>query len=126
MVTPPTEGKRHAVVYCTSPGDCTPLREGGAVLLALPVGVEPLEEGQSGFYQGPRVKEQSMVALLYPYVTVLLGGLPLGETHWGSQHPHKKGIRGELTRVAHDISILTEGCETFAPLEICYVLTRCL
>ena len=37
--------------------------------------------------------------------------------------PSKRGIRGELTRVAHSILILTGGCETFPSLEVCCVLT---
>ena len=47
--------------------------DGGVVLLALPVCVEHLEEGQPAFYQSP-------------------WKLPSGETHGGSQDPHKRGI----------------------------------
>ena len=68
--------------------------EGGAVLLALPVGVIPLEEGQSAFYQGPRVREQPMVAILYPYLMVLPEELPSGENHGGSQDPINEGYQG--------------------------------
>ena len=77
--------------------------DGGAVLLALPVGVETLEEGQPAFYQSPWIKRQPSVAILYPYRTV-----PSGETHWGSQDRRKRGIWGQVTRVAHGIPILTE------------------
>ena len=101
---PSKGGERHAVVCCTSPRDCNPLREGH--LLALSVGVEPIEEGQSAFYQGPQVREQPMVAILYPYLTVPPGVLPSGYTHGGSQDPCNRGIRGEFTRVAHGIPIL--------------------
>ena len=92
--------------------------DGGAVLLGLPVGVEPLEEEQSAFYQGPRFRGQPMVAILYPYLTVLAGKLPSGETLGGSQDHHKRSIRGEVARVAHGILILTGGHETFPPLEV--------
>ena len=67
-----------------------------------------------------------MVAIFYPYLTVLPGELPSGETHGGSEDPRKRGIWGELTSVAHGIPILTGGCETFSPLEVYCVLTRCL
>ena len=73
--------------------------EGGAVRLALPVGVGPLEEGQSVFYQGPRVREQLMVTILYPYLTVLPGELPSGETHVGSQDPCKYSVLTRFLKV---------------------------
>ena len=37
-----------------------------------------------------------------------------------------RGLRGELTRVDHGIPILTGDCKAFPPLEVCYVLTKCL
>ena len=92
--------------------------DGGPVQRALPVGMETLEERPSAFYQGPRAMGQQMVAILYPYLTVLPGKLQSGETHGGSQDPCKRGIWGEVTRVAHGILILTAGCETLPPLEV--------
>ena len=92
--------------------------DGGAVLQALPVWVEPLKEGQSSFYLGMCVMGQPIVAILYRYLTVHPGKLPVGETQGGSHDPCKRGIWGDVTTVAHGILILIAGCETFPPLEV--------
>ena len=60
-----------------------------------------------------------MVAILYPYLMVLPGWFPSGETDRGSEDPHERGIRGELTRVVLGILILTGGCKTFPTLKVC-------
>ena len=127
------EGKCHALVWLYIPRGLYP-PEGGAVLLALPVGAVPLEEGQSVFYRCPRGREQPMVVILHlnlssycvalvvcPYLTVLPGVLLSRETCVGSQDPRYEGYKGRAHHGGpwHPV-------RSSHPFEVSCVLTRCL
>ena len=110
-----------SVICSTFLQDCTPLREGH--LLALPVGVESLEEGQSAFYN-PQGTANGDYPLPIPNGT-LPGGLLSGETHGGSQDPCKRGIWRDKCLVSADDIVSDSTSVSPYEVQYCQAVGKC-